>query len=255
MKALEDFVYSVDKFVVAHRGSSGTAPENTLASVNEAVRAGAHMIEIDIQFSADNKIIVFHDENLERTSNGAGSASDKTYHELSELDAGAWFDKVFTGEKIPLLQNILDLIKGKCYLNIEIKSRAGALPDKKLSLVLNTIKDFGFKDFTLFSSFDHQSLKNIRDFDPEFHTSAINIPGDTRLPSEICNQYGSEGFVCSLSEINQRISLDTKENGIFVGVYSVDSEKHLEMISDYNIKALVTNYPARIINLLEKDNG
>jgi len=107
--------------VIAHRGFSGAAPENTLAAFRKAIDVGSDLIELDIQLSKDGKIVVIHDEILGRATNGQGKVSDHTLQELKKLDAGSKFRAEFSGERIPTLQEVLDLAKGRVLVNIEIK--------------------------------------------------------------------------------------------------------------------------------------
>ena len=89
--------------IVAHRGSRINRPENTLAAFEEAVRVGADGIELDIHLSKDGEVVVIHDETVDRTTDGCGRISQMTVADLRELDAGAWFDVAFAGQKIPTL--------------------------------------------------------------------------------------------------------------------------------------------------------
>lgn len=250
MKTLEEFVTNSDIFIVAHRGSSGTAPENTMAAFNQAIEAGAAMIETDIQLTSDNKVIIFHDAKLDRTSNGTGFAGLKTYDELSKLDAGSWFNEKFAGEHIPLLQELILYARNKCYLNIEIKNRKSSIIDDRLEIILKIIYDNQFEKFILFSSFDHNLLKKLKEIDSSLHTAVIKIPLDFRKPSTICNKTKSEAFVCGINELNKKIVGDAYKNNIYLGVYSVDNEEQLKIVRKNNIKAIVTNFPAKIKELL-----
>src|SRR5262245_59418730 len=108
--------------VIAHRGSSAVAPENTLAAVDLAIRAKAHRVEFDVQLTKDGVPVVLHDETLERTTNGKGRVRDRTYKEISKLDAGSWFHADFRGERLPTLDMVLELCRGKIPVNVEIKS-------------------------------------------------------------------------------------------------------------------------------------
>src|SRR3990167_3043170 len=87
---------------IAHRGASAVAPESTRAAINAEVRAGAAMIELDVQMTRDGRLVVFHDDRLERTTNGSGRLRATTYARLARLDAGTWFDPRFAGERILL---------------------------------------------------------------------------------------------------------------------------------------------------------
>ncbi|MDK4490420.1 glycerophosphodiester phosphodiesterase, partial [Fusobacterium necrophorum] len=107
--------------VFAHRGASGYAPENTLAAIKKAIEQGADGIEIDIQFTKDCKIVVFHDWKINRTSNGKGYVYDLNFEELRALEIGSWYGDEYRKEKIPTLEEILELIPENMMLNIEIK--------------------------------------------------------------------------------------------------------------------------------------
>ena len=110
--------------VFAHRGASGDAPENTLSSFQLAVTQGAHAVELDAKLSQDGHIIVIHDRTLKRTTNGSGYVHKTKFDDLRKLDAGSWFDPQFSGEKIPTLEQVLEALKGRIGVNIEIKPEA-----------------------------------------------------------------------------------------------------------------------------------
>jgi glycerophosphoryl diester phosphodiesterase len=251
MKTLEEFVQSDDILVVAHRGSSGTAPENTLASIREALNAGAKMVEIDVQLTADKHAVVFHDSVLGRTTNGSGKIHNTFLKDVQQLDAGSWFGENFKNEKIPLLREALQLLKGKAYVNIEIKPPQ---PDENFEERLKTILDEVFKNgmekHVLFSSFHHASLAVLKKHSPELHTAAIQVPNDKRLPSEIAQEIGCRGFVCSLREITKKRAEDAFKNGMYVGVYTINSEEDLQKVQQYGVKAIVTNFPEKIMSAL-----
>lgn len=107
--------------LVAHRGASGVAPENTIASIKKALQSPAEYIEVDIHLTKDTQLVVMHDASVNRTTNGKGNIADLTLAELKKLDAGQWFGSAFAQERIPTLQEVLKLVKGKKKLLIEIK--------------------------------------------------------------------------------------------------------------------------------------
>ena len=246
MIKLREFVLNTEYFIVAHRGSSSTAPENTIAAFSEAIQVKTDMVEADIQLTSDDKIVSFHDKSLGRTSNGKGLISDYTYDEIKDFDAGSWFNPKFAREKIPLLSDVIALIKEKLYLNIEIKILPENQRKHQINKILEIILESKMDENTLFSSFDYNALKEIKSFNPKLPTAAIRIPGDKRLPSEIASEIGTEAFVCSRTEISEEIYNDAQTNNIFIGVYSIDTLKHLTEMLKYPIKAIVTNNPARI---------
>lgn len=115
--------------LVAHRGYSARAPENTLAAYDLALDSGFPHIELDVQLSRDKVPVAFHDGVLDRTTNGSGPLADKTFAELRKLDAGSWFSEEFEEEKIPSLEEIVDRYVGRAILHLEEKSREDILPD------------------------------------------------------------------------------------------------------------------------------
>jgi len=128
--------------VVAHRGASGYAPELTFAAFSKAIEMGADSIEVDVHQSADGKIVIFHDQTLDRTTNGTGLIASKTYKELQQLDAGSWFDPAFAGERIPLFSEFIELVKGKVGIIVELKHGSQIYPgiEKNLRSILQSYK-------------------------------------------------------------------------------------------------------------------
>ena len=121
--------------VIAHRGDTAAAPENTLAAFAAAIDAGADGIELDVHPSRDGALVVHHDHYLDRTTNGAGLVSDHTLAELRALDAGAWFDGRFAGERIPTLEDVLSLAAGRVRLEIELKGTTLAFLERALDAI------------------------------------------------------------------------------------------------------------------------
>lgn len=251
MISLKEFAKTNEYIIVAHRGSSGTAPENTLSAFREAIGAGANMIEADIQVTSDREIVVFHDKGLSRTTDGIGFTKNINLSDIKNLDAGSWFDKKFSGERVPLLSEVLDLIQNKAYLNLEIKNVNNNHYLDNLKKILNIINNYNYLDKVLISSFYYDSITFIKNEYPEIATAAIKIPKDKRLPSEIAEETHCDAFVCSLLEINSDIAEDANQNNIYIGVYSIDNKEDLMKVLHLKIKAIVTNYPEKIINILK----
>lgn len=249
MKPLKDFLKEVDFLIVAHRGSSGTAPENTLASIEQAINSDAHFIELDLQITCDGVPIIFHDKWISRVTNGSGRTSNLTFEEIRQFDCGFWFSSEFEGEKIPSLEEVLSFIKNKIYLNIEIKD-LGTNPHRSLEKIITIIHNFNYKETVVISSFYYNYLKLVRKIDVDIPTAAIRIPKDTTPPSVIAKNLQCQGFICSISEINKEIIIDAKANNLFVGVYSVDSEDELNKVVKLGCNAIVTNLPKKIRELL-----
>ncbi|MFH1214957.1 MAG: glycerophosphodiester phosphodiesterase family protein [Pseudomonadota bacterium] len=251
MTTLEELITTETPLVVAHRGASGSAPENTAAAITLALAAGARMMEIDVQISRDGEVVVFHDSTLERTSSGTGKICDFTYRELSGLDAGSWFGEEFAGEQIPRLIDLFSLVKGKACLNVEIKPPTiGEDWRKRIDLIAAITRKAAMASHTLFSSFHHDSLRYLQSLEGKFHTAALLMPDSTLLPSDILKQTGCEGFVCSLDQLTPERIADIAGHNIFTGVYTINSEKELQKALRAHVNAVVTDFPELMMRLL-----
>ena len=144
--------------IMAHRGSRINRPENTLTAFEEAVRVGADGIELDVHLSKDGQVVVLHDETLDRTTDGSGFVHEWTLADLQQLDAGSWFDPAFSGQRIPSLAEVLDLLEALGFrgrLNIELKRGKNRGMEKKIHSLLEQ-KQRSFE--VLFSSFSLRAL-------------------------------------------------------------------------------------------------
>ena len=140
--------------IIAHRGYSAKYPENTLASFQAAIDLGADMIELDVVLSSDDVPVIIHDETLNRTTNGKGPVSKLSLEQLQQLDAGSWFNSEFKNEKIPTLDQVLQLIAGKISINIEIKAEAVKKDSPTVETqVLELVKKYKMEGATIISSF------------------------------------------------------------------------------------------------------
>src|SRR4029450_1089796 len=107
--------------VIAHRGASSYAPENTLAAFDLAIRMGVSDLELDIHAASDGHLVVIHDDTVDRTTNGFGPVTSHTLATLAALDAGSWFHPKFAGERIPTFEDVLERYKGRAHIHTEIK--------------------------------------------------------------------------------------------------------------------------------------
>jgi glycerophosphoryl diester phosphodiesterase len=238
--------------VVAHRGFSGAAPENTLAAFRKAIDVGSDMIELDIQLSKDGKIVVIHDEILGRATNGQGKVSDHTLQELKKLDAGSKFRAEFSGERIPTLQEVLDLAKGRVLVNIEIKDPTyGQYPITELAdKALKEVKKAGMMGRVIFSSFNPDSLEYIEKTEPRawvaflYHRpwgSLAEITGERKY--QVLN-------LRNIHLTREKVDKIRKE-GMKLNVYTVNTEEELEQFVKWGVDGIITNYPDRLIRILK----
>jgi glycerophosphoryl diester phosphodiesterase len=142
------------KVVAAHRGASRFAPENTLAAFRRALSAGARAIELDVHLTRDEQVVVIHDAELDRTTDGTGPVGSFSSAEIKGLDAGSWFGRDFVGEEVPFLGQVLRLTEDKARLNVELKGQPG---DLLAARVVDEVKRFGAVQRVLAMSFDLSS--------------------------------------------------------------------------------------------------
>jgi glycerophosphoryl diester phosphodiesterase len=236
--------------VVAHRGSSGTAPENTIAAFTSAVNAGVDMIELDIRMTKDFHLVVIHDRDVQRTTNGAGFVWDMTLQDLRFLDAGSWFSPRFRAERIPTLREVMDMLPARVGLNIEVKTDGD--PRKKHALeesLVLTLREQRMEGRVLVSSFDHNHLRRLHRLDPDLHLGVLYVPlrDLARKPSSIAHRVGGKAFICSRTQIRKRFVDDAHRHDIFVGVYGVNTLRQLAQVKRYGVDAVVSDYPEQIV--------
>jgi glycerophosphoryl diester phosphodiesterase len=185
--------------VTAHRGAMAYAPENTFAAFRLAKHLGAEAIELDVHLTADDRLIVHHDDTLDRTTNGTGFVRDRTWDEIAGLSAGAWFGSAFAGERVPLLEDVLDWARSETMrLSIELKRPNAALgrkPYPELSRrVVEMVQAYGIADNVVLFSDDHAAVREVHRLAPDIATS-ITLGGATYLdPVSIARAAGANGI-------------------------------------------------------------
>lgn len=224
---------------IGHRGAMGYAPENTLASFEKALELGVDMIELDVTLCKSGEIVVFHDDRLERTTNGEGYIHDKTWHELSTLDAGQ-------GQQIPSLKQVLDLINRQVPVNIELKNQQVAKPVVKLLKGYMNDKGWDPEDFII-SSFDHLALREFKKTCPEIEIAALIgiIPTDL---AEIAVRLEASALNPCIDFISQELVNDAHAKGLKVFVWTVNHPEDIDRMKALNVDGIFTNFPDRVIS-------
>ncbi|HCA88748.1 MAG: glycerophosphoryl diester phosphodiesterase [Legionellaceae bacterium] len=237
-------VYHINRQLIAHRGAAGYAPENTLASFNEALARGASFIEFDVMLSADNEAFVFHDENLKRTTNGRGEFGHVDAAYIKTLDAGKWFARRFKGEPVlTLIQALEWLAYTDINANIEIKPYPGmeqATLIKTLTLVHRHWP--ATKQLPLISSFHHELLALCHSISPDMPLGLLLDTWDenglkvlTQLPC-----YSLHMNYRALTK--KRVEL-IKQSNIKLFAYTVNRRRLARRLLDWGVDALFSDYP------------
>lgn len=236
--------------IVAHRGWSGRAPENTMAAFELALtEPRIHFIELDVHLSKDGVPVVIHDHTLERTTNGIGRVLDYTYAELSKLDAGAWFDESFRGERLPRLEDVMRLAKGRCKLAVELKTTSGEYPGIE-SRVIDLVRTYDLTDQVVLSSFEHESMRLAREIDPTIATGLIYL-GKPTLLEEQARYVGATSLAMHHKFVTPDFAAAMIDRGFDVGVWTVDEpEALLRAAALHPDIRITTNHPDRLVMAL-----
>lgn len=232
---------------IAHRGWSGKAPENTMAAFELALNEPKiYSIELDIHLSKDNVPVVIHDYTIDRTTDGKGFVSDYTAEELAAFDAGQWFSPEFKGQNIPTLEEVIELVKGKKKLLIELKQMGARYP-KMEEKVVELIQKHELHDEVVIMSFDHESAKKVKELDGNIEIGITFIGRPTMLEEQLAytgathlslhHGYMTEEFMEQLRQLN-----------VEVGVWTVDDAESIDRIQNIDPTIFITtNHPVLLV--------
>ncbi|KTD62055.1 glycerophosphoryl diester esterase [Legionella spiritensis] len=234
----------VSNKVIAHRGASAYAPENTLAAFNKALAMGCRCVEFDVILSADGEPFVFHDESLKRTTNGQGRIGEVTAEYLQSLDAGSWFSKSWRDEKIPHFRDVLKwLVFTECHANIEIKPYPGKSEETTVTVLSYLHRHWpAATSLPLVSSFDWSVLTLCRTLAPEMPLGLLLDEWDDHWA-------GKAGELqCYSIHLNRRIlnakRVQTiKEQGYQVFAYTVNRKRQAMKLLEWGVDAVFSDYP------------
>jgi glycerophosphoryl diester phosphodiesterase len=219
----------------------GHAPENTLKSIHKAIELGAPCVEIDVQY-VDGRLVVFHDNRLDRTTNGTGYVLEQKFDYLRTLDAGE-------SEKIPTLQEVFEAINLRAGVNIELKGSGTARP---VAEFISGVQELGWNDdLILVSSFNHHELKLLRRLHPGLKIGALisGLPVDDAVFAESLGAYSAHP---SLDFINVRFVNDAHSRGLRVFVFTVDHPEDIRKMRAIGVDGVFTNYPDRVLKDKDK---
>jgi glycerophosphoryl diester phosphodiesterase len=235
-------------WVIAHRGASGHAPENTLAAFERAVALGAGFIETDLHLTRDARFVAIHDSTLERTTNGKGNVRDATLAEIRKLDAGMWFDREFMGQKVPTLEEIVEFAaKHDVIFYLELKYEAAWGMHHSL---VGALQKSGGAARSIIISSSEPTLTALRQVDPsammglifdkanQDHTKA----GIELGVRQLCPQYS----LVTNEMVEQAHALDLQ-----VATWTVDDAAMMRAMIAAKVDGIMTNFPDRLQAVLE----
>lgn len=218
--------------IIAHRGASGLEPENTLKSFQRALDLGVDMVECDVRKTADGELVIHHDPNLERTTSGQGLLKNKTLSELRHLDAGE-------GERIPTLKEVLDLVKGKSDLVIEIKE-----PGYEKE-ILDLIEGALMGREVIIASFFHPVSLVIKSLNPVVRTGII-FRCQPVYPVALASSARAQVMFPHHQFLNQALVEEAHDHDIKVYPWVIDTPGDLERAMALGVDGVITNHPESI---------
>lgn len=237
-------------YIIAHRGSKGTHPENTLPAFLHAIRVGAEGIELDVQLTKDRQLIVIHDETVNRTTDGEGLVSQLTLGELKQLDAGSWFAPRFSGTHLPTLKEVFETLTEEAFqglVNVELKTDRYAYEgiEEKVAELAQS-REWPFD--VVFSSFNEATLLRLLDSAPELSAALL-----FRRLGEERTQVGRHllsAWHPKLTWLRQAsVSL---LNEMPLRVWTVNKEREMKQCFRLSLEAIITDFPEKALEVREK---
>jgi len=234
--------------IFAHRGASGTHPENTLAAFSEALRIGVDGIEFDVHLSKDKELIIMHDKSVDRTTDGAGAIIDLTLEELKQLSAHALFDE-FTGERIPTLGETLDLITGEVMLNVHVK----ACDDSRDVIIRKVVEEFTERQLwhRAFIASDAETIALAKRLNQSAVLCNLTRQGSPIEYVEFSKQLGCRIIQPSRSATTPELVETAHANDMQVNVFYADEVEDMKRLIELGVDGILTNFPAKLKEVRE----
>ncbi len=226
--------------ISAHRGASSVAPENTRYAFEAALESDTDFIELDVQLTKDGKLVVFHDDTIERTTNGSGRIYDHTYAELLELSAGSWYSKTgeFDDAKIMTFEEVLDLVGKKKRLNVEIKDTGDSVRATEKAVEL--IEKHNITTTCYVSSFSYPLLRIVKRLNPRIKTALI---ANVAVSTSYSRLKDIDAVSLNYLFINRGTVNAAHQNGKQVFVWTVDRRDDIKQMIALGVDNIITNKP------------
>ena len=241
-------VGGVTPLVTFHRGDCTVAPENTLPAFRSAILKGGDRIELDVQMTSDGVVVVTHDANLKRCTGKNAKVYDLTYAEVAQLDAGRWFSNRFADTRIPTLEQVLQLCRGRIGLNVEIKPSA-ATPALEAETV-RLLREYGFDSSNcVITSQSYETLHKVKALAPEYPTGyilALGVGNYYDLPD-------ADFFSVETTFITSGMVNAVHLRGKTVSAWTIDREKVATHMLELGVDDLITDKPDMVQDLLARN--
>lgn len=218
--------------IMGHRGAAALEPENTLLSITRAIEIGVDVVEIDVRLSKDKELLVIHDSTIDRTTNGTGPVGSYTLEEIKKLDAGK-------GERIPTLQEVIDLIGNKVKLVIELKEEG---TEKR---VVELVNKNGFDDNVYVISFWHEAVKAAKEMSSRIKTGVLLVG----CPVDVCiaTRASADALVMKYNFVNRKFVEIAHKESLKIFVWNIDDQHLLGPYVDMGVDGIGSNDPRVLV--------
>ena len=228
--------------VIAHRGASAAAPENTLAAFRLAADLGADGVELDVRRTVDGQLVVIHDASVDRTTDGTGRVAALTLDQLRRFDAGRKFGPPFRGERIPLLSKVFEVLGGRLLVDVEVKA-AGVE-----AALLDLIRKTQMVDLVLISSFDAQVVAHVRDLAPEMPAGLLQSAADPYAAVSV----RATAYLPEVTALTADVVASCRSHGLRVITWTVRTEEEARQALRVGVDGIIADDPTLIRKMLAR---
>ncbi|OLD41522.1 MAG: hypothetical protein AUI83_20765 [Armatimonadetes bacterium 13_1_40CM_3_65_7] len=228
--------------VIAHRGASAAAPENTLAAFRLAADLGADAVELDVRRTVDGQLVVIHDASVDRTTDGTGRVAALTLDQLRRFDAGRKFGPPFRGERIPLLSKVFEALGGRLLVDVEVKA-AGVE-----AALLDLIKKMQMVDSVLISSFDAQVVAHVRDLAPEMPAGLLQSAADPYAAVSV----RATAYLPEVTALTADVVASCRSHGLRVITWTVRTEEEARQALRVGVDGIIADDPTLVRRMLTR---
>jgi len=225
-----------------------------MLAFRKAIEVEADLIEIDVTLSQDGRVVVFHDDTVDRTTSGSGAIRSLSWAQIGTLDAGSWFSREYQGERVPSLEEVLDLVEGRAGLNIEIKPEVVTQDDVRgiEALCVEAVRKRRLSRNVIFSSFSPVAIGRIKRLAPVMATALLTESPHRGMPIRSAVELEASALHADFKRLNRKIVEKAHEAGLPVYAFTLNHTDDFEKALEWGIDGIFTDYPEMLQHFLER---